>query len=193
MKSENQFSQNNKKILRKEALKSRKNVRNKPGKDKDIFRNFTKTDFYKNSDIILCYVSLDDEIDTKEIINKALSDNKRVAVPLCIDQNGNMDFRFINSLNELKSGYKGIPEPDKEKSESVRDFSNAIAVVPGLCFTKEGKRLGYGGGYYDRFLKNNSLISIGLCYNSFMLNDIPTDEYDISVKCVISESCIYGG
>lgn len=145
---------------------------------------------YKNCKTLFAYVSTEFEIDTFFIIRSALKDGKLVAVPKCIDNSGNMDFYYIDSLNCLKIGAYSILEPDEAICKRVSDLSCGLCLVPGLCFDSEGFRLGYGKGYYDRFLERFSGISVGLCYSSFINPQVPVDVYDKSVDILITDKNI---
>lgn len=171
-------------------LAKRKNIEKKSEKDETIRENLICSDLYLNAKQVLFYAPLNDEINIDDCINDALMLKKRVALPCCTDNNGNMKFYYISSFDDLKIGHFGVREPDVDKCEEVTCFDNSLCIVPGLAFSKNGFRIGYGKGYYDRFLKNYVSISIGLCYNEFVLNEIPTDENDIPVNYVITESSI---
>ena len=175
--------------LRKEARQKRKSIVDKDKKD-NIADNLFSLDEYINAKTVLCYASLDDEINTDIIINRALSDNKCVAVPRCRDLSGNMDFYLISSLNQLKSGSFTVREPTPDGCKMLCDFDNSIIIVPALMFDKGGFRLGYGKGYYDRFLNNYNHPSIGLCYDEMLTDKIPIDEYDKNVKIIVTQSNI---
>lgn len=179
-----------KKDLRKEFRKKRSELLNKSEKDNSICNNILNSDFYKNARQILCYYPLDDEIDTTSIIFDALSCGKKLSLPYCIDLNGNMEFYYIDSYDDLKCGSYGIMEPDIKKCRKVTDFSNSLCLVPAFTFDKKGYRLGYGKGYYDKFLKKFTFNSIGLCYNSFLSSKLPADEFDMAVKFIATEDKI---
>ncbi len=176
-----------KQSLRRELKISRRNIENKKETDKKICENLMAADFYKDVETVLFYAALDDEINIDECIKSALSQGKRAALPVCLDDNGNMKFYYINSLKDIKTGFFGVREPDINICEEVMDFSNSVCIVPGIAYDKQGYRLGYGKGYYDRFLKNFTFISLGLCYNELMMDFLPTDEYDISVDYIITQ------
>lgn len=175
--------------LRAEYKIKRKNILDKALLDCQIQDNFLNSDIYKNASTILCYCSLDDEISTDRIIKKSLDDKKIVAAAKCLDTNGNMEFYIINSFNDLFSGSYNIREP-KDYCKAVIDFENSVIVVPALCFDTFGYRLGYGKGYYDRYLQNHSLISVGLCYNSNIISQLPTDKYDKAVDYIVTQNKI---
>ena len=131
--------------------------------------------------MVLIYVSLEDEVDTMGLIKYSLNIGKRVAVPKC--ENGLISFCYILSLDELEKGSYGILEPIG--NNIVNSFKNSICIVPGVCFDKEGNRIGYGGGYYDRFLSSYKGIKIGLTYKESIVDKIDKDEYDIKMDKVI--------
>ncbi len=179
-----------KKELRKKFKKLRNNLIDKEVKDELICSNFLNSDLYKNSEQILCYSSLNSEIETDKIINKAFCDNKKVALPVCEDLNGIMNFYYVGSFNDIKIGAFGIKEPDVLKCKKVIDFNGALCVVPAFSFDENGYRLGYGKGYYDRFLEKCALISAGLCYNEFLSSSLPVDKYDKNVMYIFTEDKI---
>lgn len=176
-----------KKDFRRIFREKRRHITDKSEKDKMICENILQSDLYQHSRQVLCYYPLEAEIDTRSVIRCALKDRKRLALPYCTDENGSMDFYYINSINQLKTGLFGIMEPDIEICEKVSDFRNSVCLVPGYSFDMLGYRLGYGKGYYDRFLKKFTIISIGLCYNNFLSNELPADDYDAAVNFIATE------
>lgn len=176
-----------KQSLRRELKISRRNIADKKEADAKICKNLMNTDFYKNAETVLFYAALDDEINIDECIKSALSQGKKTALPVCLDGNGNMKFYYINSLNDIRTGFFGVREPDINICREVSDFNDSVCIVPAIAYDKKGYRLGYGKGYYDRFLKNFTFISIGLCYNELITDALPTDEYDISVDYIVTQ------
>lgn len=174
--------------LRKNLLFARKRIVKKSSKDNAILNTLITMKEYKEAKQVLLYMALDDEISVDALIDLARINGKSIAAPYCVDSNGNMEFYYINTFDDLKIGSFGVREPDIEKCKRVTDYKNSIIIVPGIAFDTNGYRLGYGKGYYDRFLQNHSLISIGLCYNSFVKNQLPIDKYDKSVDYIITES-----
>lgn len=173
--------------LRKIFREKRRNIENKHIKDDLLCKNVLNSDLYRNAEQVLCYFPLDGEIDTRQIIFSALSDNKRLALPYCTDTDGNMDFYYINSYDNLKEGSFGIMEPDIDVCTKVACFDGSICIVPAFSFDKKGYRLGYGKGYYDKFLKKFTFNSIGLCYNNFLSNELPADSFDVAVNFIATE------
>lgn len=189
MKSEAKFSAD-KKELRSYIKSKRKNIENKVEKDALIAQNLLSLDEVKNAETVLCYISLEDEICTDEIVHALLDSGKRVGTPYCVDNNGNMDFYYITDFNDLRVQSFGVREPIIEKCKKVTCFDNTVIILPGLCFDNDGNRLGYGKGYYDRFLQIHSLISVGLCYNSLIVKEVPTDKYDKKADVIVTENDI---
>ena len=176
--------------LRKAFRAKRAAILNKQEKDQSICSGFLETQLYKNASTILCYASSGSEIDTLPIIRRTLSDGKRLALPRCSDENGNMDFYIVNHLSQLVKGAFGISEPDPAQCEKADGFDNAVCVVPGLSFDRRGYRLGYGKGYYDRFLEKFTFITIGLCYNELLSDVRPTDPFDVPVDYIVLQNSV---
>lgn len=162
----------------------------KASKDKEIVKMLLSSVFYINANAVFIYHSLPDEIDTLPIIKQALSDGKRVSLPVSINDEGLMKFYTITSLDVLKEGLFGIMEPDVDVCKADNDYGDAICIVPALSFDKKGYRLGYGKGYYDRFLQKFTSFSIGLCYNNFISDELPSDFHDKKVDFLITEDNI---
>lgn len=175
-----------KKELRKKFKRLRSELLLKEEKSLKICNNFLNSDTYKNAKIILCYAALKDEVNTDLIIKKSLEDGKVIALPRCIDKNGLMIYYIINSLDDLEMGSFGISEPNTDCAE-LKDFADSVCIVPALSFDKYGYRLGYGKGFYDRFLENYIGCSVGLCYNELLSLNLPINEFDRSVNIVITD------
>ena len=143
---------------------------------------------YKNARMVLSYVSTQDEISTALIIKDALCSGKIVAVPFCRGK-GEMEFYIITSAEKLRAGKYGILEPDISVCERVNpaDFAGSVCIVPALAFDQNGYRIGYGGGYYDRFLQNYTGTSIGLCLQENLFDSLPKDSFDQKVCIVVTQ------
>lgn len=158
--------------------------------DRKIENKFLNMWQYREAELILIYVSTEIEVDTKYIIETALKDGKKVAVPKCIDGTRNMDFYIIDSFSCLEGGAFGVLEPVPEKCEKLEDFSNGVCIVPALMFDESGYRLGFGKGYYDRFLANFSGQTLGICYNACVKECLPHGKYDRQVEKIVTQSKI---
>ena len=165
-------------VLRKELLSMRKTARFVNLKLEDL----EKYPEFINAKTVFCYVSAKGEAGTHDLIRTLLS-KKEVVVPRCIDKEGNMTGVKIRSFDELKEGFFGILEPEisVEFPKDKIDF----AIVPALAFDKEGYRLGYGKGYYDRFLSDINPFKLGVCAKEFYLPSVPHDEFDVKMDSVL--------
>jgi len=171
-----------KKTLRKKYLEIRNSIENRDKKNNGILKKVLENSYIKNSSLILVYVSFNNEVDTIELINKLIN-RKKIAVPKI--ENNEMSFYIISSLNELEIGTFNVLEPISKTK--VVDFSNSCCIVPGICFNKNGYRIGYGKGYYDKFLKDYNGYSIGLTYDECLIELEFQDNYDIKVDKIISK------
>ena len=178
-----------KKALRAELLQLRRNMEKSVRKDIDekIYNNLIKLDCVRTRRIFLVYASSPDEVDTRRFISELLMNGKTVAVPKCVGKE--MRFLVIDSLDTLVKSRFGVDEP--AFGDEITVFSDTVCIVPALRFDKNGYRLGWGGGFYDRFLANYDGIPIGICYES-CCGEVPKDEYDIAADIVITENGIYG-
>ena len=137
---------------------------------------------YKAAKTIYGYLPYNQEVRTVPMLEQAMRDGKRVAVPKCYGDQ--MRFLYMDDLTKVEKGYANIPEPIAD--EPVADDPTALVMMPGMAFTKDGKRMGYGGGFYDKFLAAEpDHPTVAMCYAFQMLEDLPTEEYDIPVDCVL--------
>ena len=144
-----------------------------------------KSAAYRMANTVLCYVSLPHEIDTHAILADAWSCGKCVAVPRC-RENGQMDFFAVSSPDDLAPGMRGISEPKDDCLLCVPQ-SGDLCIVPCLAMDARGYRLGYGGGYYDRYLYRYPVRTVGLCYAVCLTQTLPTGHYDVPIQLLISE------
>ncbi len=175
--------------LRKALRTSRRSLdrEKKADCDAEIQSRVLSLRSYASTDLVFTYVSLDTEVDTLGIIHAAWANGKRVAVPRCLPDSNEIEFYIIKSLDDLAPGHFGVLEPIPERCEKVGDYSHGLCVVPGLSFDAEGYRLGYGKGYYDRFLKQFHGVSVGLCYSSGVKWKLPRTSYDVPVDIIATE------
>lgn len=165
-----------------------------PQEQKDAFDNkihsklFASITYRHGTDILL-YASTRGEADTWAIFDRAISDGKKVAFPCCNPDN-TMTFRYVTSKEQLKARTFGILEPDPE-CEVCSPCNFSLLIVPGLLYDKSGYRIGYGKGFYDRFLSTFEGVSIGLCYSSFLLPEVPKSRYDRHVDIIITEKGVH--
>lgn len=142
---------------------------------------------YRECETLLIYISGDIEVDTRMIIEDALSRGKKVAVPRCVEGTRNMDFYFIESFDDLEKGSYGILEPKKDKCKLLTDYTSGLCIIPALTFDMDGYRLGFGKGYYDRFLAQFGGETAGLCYECCISNKLPRGKFDRCADVVVTE------
>lgn len=159
----------------------RQNIRNKDEQNSLIFQQIINNSQINQSDLILIYLSFKDEIDTQPIINFYLK-TKKIAVPKI--NNSQMDFYYINQSTKFQKNKFGILEP--LTNQKVSDFQNSVCITPGICFDLQGNRLGYGHGFYDKFLNQNKIYSIGLCYQECFLPHLPHTHFDHKMDQIIT-------
>ncbi|GAA0345692.1 5-formyltetrahydrofolate cyclo-ligase [Bacillus carboniphilus] len=153
-----------------------------------IARELFSSDAWKNAETIGITISNPPEVDTYFIIKQAWLDGKRVAVPRCITKEKKLDFRFISSFDQLENIYIHLWEPKIEITQSVTKQEIELLVVPGLAFNKEGYRVGFGGGYYDRYLVDFDNQTISLAFAEQLVVEMPIDTYDKPVKQIVTEN-----
>ncbi len=141
---------------------------------------------YRECKVLLIYASTAIEVDTFEIINHALRNGRRVALPRCISGTREMTFHYITEVSQLKPGAFGVLEPP-EHLPMWQPEHGGLAVVPALSLDSFGYRLGYGGGYYDRFLSKFTGDSIGITYSENYCYRLNHGRYDVPLGAVLTE------
>lgn len=143
---------------------------------------FAATEAYQKAETIYGYLPYNQEVRTVPMLQKALDDGKKVAVPKVFGEE--MKFIYLDDLTAVEKGYAGIPEPVADGP--VADDQEALVLMPGLAFDSQGHRIGYGGGFYDKFLASEpGHPTVALCYAFQMLPQLETEEFDIPVDCVL--------
>lgn len=159
----------------------------KAAMDEQITRRVLSLWQYEKQDLLLTYVSTAIEVDTHAIIDRALADGKTVAVPRCVPGTRRMEFYRISSRQELSPGTFGVPEPTPDPDRLLTNFEKGLCLVPALCYDWMGFRLGYGGGYYDRFLATFGGAIVGLCYSGCIRRSLPHGRHDRPVDLLVTE------
>ena len=137
---------------------------------------------YQNAKTIYGYLPYNQEVRTVPMLEQALLDGKRIAVPKVFGDE--MKFIYLEDLSKIDKGYCGIPEPIE--NGPVADDPTALVLMPGLAFDPQGHRIGYGGGFYDKFLTSEpNHPTLALCYEFQMLEHLETEEFDVPVDCVL--------
>ncbi|WP_409301685.1 5-formyltetrahydrofolate cyclo-ligase [Peribacillus sp. SCS-155] len=131
------------------------------------------------------------ELDTKPIIEKAWKQGKIVTVPKCLPKNNEMQFRRLQSFDQLETVYYGLSEPIVSETQYIPQEQIDLLIVPGVAYIPQGYRVGFGGGYYDRFLANYSGIAISLAFREQIVENVPIEAHDIPVSKIITPERIF--
>ena len=151
-------------------------------KSQALAEQFFASEAYRNANTLYGYLPYNQEVRTVPILEQALRDGKKVAVPKVFGEE--MKFLYMEDLSAVEKGYAGIPEPVADGP--VADDPTALVLMPGLAFDPQGHRIGYGGGFYDKFLAQEPAHpTVALCYDFQMLPQLETEEFDIPVDWVL--------
>ncbi|WP_080845096.1 5-formyltetrahydrofolate cyclo-ligase [Cytobacillus gottheilii] len=137
-------------------------------------------------------ISLQPEVDTYLIIEKAWEEGKTVTVPKCEPKERKMTFRAITDFKQLERVYFDLLEPIEAQTKAKKADEIDLLIVPGLAFTEQGVRLGVGGGYYDRYLAHYKGETVALAFNEQIVKTLPVDVYDQSIKRIITDELVFG-
>ena len=195
--------------MKKEATRTRKERLRKRvwavrmGLDRDqvkasgqaILERILGLEAYRRAKLVHTYVSSkENEVDTRALICTCLKQGKRVAVPVVMSGTKTLAHALIDGLDQLVVGPWGLAQPDPAVATWLPAEARIdLVVVPGLAFDRRGHRIGWGGGYYDRFLAQVQAVKIGLCYDALVLDCIPGEPHDVPVDMVVAETAIHQG
>lgn len=156
--------------------------------DEAVFENLKAYVLKNKIKKFLVYVSNGFEVDTTRLIKFMLENNLSVYAPKCENNDNLMNFFRINSFDDLKKGHFGILEPF-ENTEMISEFTDAICLVPAVCYDKKGYRIGFGKGFYDRFFSQHpEVFKVGVCYEKFIIDEIYKNENDVPVDLLITDT-----
>lgn len=167
-----------------------------------IMKTLRSTEMYQNARFILTYVSSGSEVDTRDFITQAIRDQKNVYVPRVMESlsGRRMEFFRCDDLSALRRSTYGILEPEADYAAvfpydihmSLDRAEECLVIVPGLAFDQQLGRIGYGGGYYDRFLtKCHKRFAIGVAFKEQMVDAVPMDSHDMPVDLVLTSDRAY--
>ncbi len=165
-------------------------------RDEKICKNILSSAAYRYADVILLYYPIKCEVNVLPLMEAALAAGKKVAFPRCRAEDHSMIFYYVSSEDDFEEGAYGLREPHAELSffdPAEVKTNNVLCVVPAVVYDRKGYRIGYGGGYYDRFFGKFKPASVGVVYEEFILKSVPHGRFDISVDVVVSERGIYAG
>lgn len=157
-------------------------------KSKKIALQLFNTEYWKKSNSIGITVSRNFELDTSPIIKKAWDEGKTVCVPKCYSADKKMEFREMKSHDDLENVYMDLYEPIVERTKELTQEHIDLLIVPGLVFDKKGYRIGYGGGYYDRFLQGYQGSTLSIAFEFQTAEELPHEDFDIPVDKIMTET-----
>ncbi len=187
--------------LRAQMKKVRNDIpaETKEAENQAITNIILNTSLYESAAFILTYVSYGSEVDTTALIRQAIRDGKKVYVPRIL-KNNTMDFFLCEDLGKLKRSSMGILEPEADPELlfpytthiSLDSAENCMILVPGLAFDSKLGRIGYGGGYYDRYLSSFcKKMAIGMAFNEQIIDEVPMGQDDIAMDLVVTPDRAY--
>ena len=179
-----------KSLLRKTALQTRKALSPEETKEKSasILRRLQDLPVFVRAQTVLCYVSSkDNEVDTHTLIEWLLTQDRTVLVPIS-GNDRQLSWSRLHDLRELAPARFGILEPRPEFRRITPPPDDAVVIVPGIAFRRDGYRIGYGGGYYDHFLAGHPGASIGLAFDAQIIESFQPEPYDVPLDYIVTES-----
>lgn len=180
-----------KKLLRQKILEKRNelNHREAHNASNGAVQNLLSLPQFQKADTVFIYLSFNKEIDTRSIIEVAWHKQKRVLVPVCRKEDKSLLLSELKCFTEIGRGTWNIPEPKKEYIRPIPREQVSLAIIPGLAFDLRGSRLGYGAGYYDRFLPQlpPECPLIALAYDFQVIEHIPCEPHDVPVNIIVTE------
>lgn len=152
--------------------------------------HLVSTEEFSCADKILLYFPVKSEADPLPIFEIAKEQDKKIAFPKCNKNDLTMKFFEVCSRNDLIPGAYNIPEPNGDTGELSCD-ERTLCIVPALLYSRDGHRLGWGKGYYDRFLADFDGITVGFTYDAFVVDELPCTEHDVALDMIITEKGVY--
>ncbi len=159
--------------------------------EKQLSEQLLNSSMWNEADVIGITVSQGFEWSTKSIIEFGWQQGKTIAVPKCIPSDKRMIFYQLDHFGQLESKYYNLLEPKPEETKEVPKSEIELLIVPGLLYDHRGYRIGFGGGYYDRFLTDYQNNTVSLVYSRQLFESLPTDPFDIPVQHIITENGIF--
>lgn len=161
----------------------------KQRRDEAICRAAVSLVSFRYAEYVLLYAATENEINITPVAEEALARGKKIAFPRCDKETHTMRYHIVTSLDQLSPDAYGICEPPKDAPiyDPKTDLGSAVCFVPGLVYDKAGFRLGYGKGFYDRYLSGFSGCTIGVVYSDYILQSVPRGRFDVSVNILLTE------
>jgi 5-formyltetrahydrofolate cyclo-ligase len=183
-----------KKLIRTSILEKRNSLTPQQIKEAEqlIINNLMKLNEFIQSQNIFCYLSFRSEVPTKGIIAHCQQQGKNLYIPLCVNETKEMIISLYDHEVKLSASNYGVLEPTKETIKIADREILDIAIMPGAVFDPRGYRIGYGAGYYDKFFAhmNKKIYKIALAFSFQIIDEVPADDFDIPVDCIVTEQGI---
>lgn len=179
----------NKNILRQQMKQVRAAITDREIQSKQICEWILKSRAYTECELLLVYLAIQSEVSLETLIQQALQDEKQVAIPRILGPHC-MEFRLYDE-DLLERGAFHTWQPTQQAALITIDTQKVLMIAPGLAFTKDGKRLGYGGGYYDAYLKGKTMMIYGAAYNEQIIPSIEIEEHDRCMDGIITPGGFY--
>jgi len=153
-----------------------------------IINHLINSPFYENSNTIMCFISFGNEVHTHEFIKNSIIQGKKLVVPITKPKTKELMPSYIKDFNELELGHYNILTPRKEFIRPIKAEKIDLIIVPGVVFDRQGYRIGYGGGYYDRFLSTLLEVDkISIAFDLQVVDKVPREDFDIAVDYIFTE------
>ena len=156
--------------------------------EKEIIQNLINSELWKQATTVGITVSAGFEWDTEALIKEGWKEGKTVVVPKCVPDVRRLDFYKLDHFEQLEASYFNLREPNPSETVKVDKQEIDLLVVPGLVFDERGYRVGFGGGYYDRFLTDYPNRTVSLLYSGQLVAEVPKESFDIPVEYLITEN-----
>jgi len=182
-------------VLRHTLRQQRRAIINRHERSTRIGTHITRMPHYQAAHIIHCYLPIGSEVDTTPLITHALSHQKRIIVPVVQQDTSDLAHTWLTSLEaeDLHAGVYGIPQPSLIQPLTLSPDTCDLIIVPLLGFDSAGYRLGYGKGYYDRFLTVMTAPAVGIAFAAQQVAAIPREPHDVPLCCIVTENGPIGG
>ncbi len=177
-------------IRRKEMLQRLQRLSKETyrARSESIVQRFVISSMFRQAETIGVTISRFPEVRTMSLIEEAWRAGKRVVVPRCNTETKEMTFREIMSYDELEVVSSGLYEPKENETEAINKNEIDLLIVPGVIYSNEGYRIGFGGGYYDRFLRDYEGLTVSLAFTEQTGQVVPVEPHDLPVQYVISDT-----
>ena len=182
-----------KNLIRKTVLNQRSELTalERSRAESSILESLINWDIFKKAAVIHIFISMQDEPNTRPIIEHCWNTGKKIAVPVTLPDTFDLFHSEFKSFDHLNSGLYGTQEPSPERRKKINPQSFDLVIIPGVAFDRLGGRLGHGKGYYDRFLEITPAFRLGLSFECQLLETVPTELHDVRMNAILSESGIF--